>query len=290
MRDPRVSRAMTESPETRSDGITRSLLERVLGPSAGAVGEILRRYPEYRLRNVQRIVECADAKTGALDESTTVNPRVARILLEDGSYCDDELIAHYLAGLLAGSRSPQGREDRAVSWSKLVTSLSSLQIRAHYLLYREWAARLRIIGVYELGVEAARIQATMEISSREFGRLLAGETAADDRDAMSDALGGLIRVQLLDDTFQHNGEVVRVTPSIAGLELYGWAQGLPGLPPRSFASRAQLFAITAAIPRPSSVGFPKLPQHKEAAVQPARRQIQVQRQVRRARDRGVSDW
>jgi hypothetical protein len=100
---------------------------------------------------------------------------------------------------------------------------------------------------------------------------------------MNHAIGGLTRVGLLDDSFLGHGEVVRVTPSIMGLELYGWAQGLPALPARGFAAKAQLFEITDAIPRPRSVSFPKLPQRAEATVQPVRRQLQTQRQVRRAR-------
>ena len=271
------------------EAVARSLLARVLGLSADAVGEALRRHPEYRLRNVERILEFADAKSGSIDEGAIVNPRVADVVLADGSYCDDELTASYLGGLLAGSRTAEGRDDRAASWSKVVTSLSSLQIRAHYLLYREWAARLRIIGVYELGVEAGRSQATMQISSGEFSKLLAGNSEVDEHDGMSHAIGGLTRVGLLDDNVLCNEELVRVTPSIAGLELYGWAQGLPGLSPRSFASRARLFDIAEAIPRPNSVRFPRLPEHNDATVQPGRRQIQVQRQVRRARERGMSD-
>jgi hypothetical protein len=190
-----------------------------------------------------------------------------------------------LGGLLAGSRSPQGRDDRAVPWSKVVTSLSSLQVRAHYLLYREWAARLRIIGVFELGVAAGRIEATMEISRGAFAKVLVGDSTVDESDAVRHAIGGLIGAGLVDDSFRYDDQFVRVTPSTAGLELYGWAQGLPGLSPRGFASQARVFEVAAGIPRPSSVGFPRLPEHKETAVRPGRRQIQVQQQVRRARQR-----
>lgn len=51
---------MTESAEIssgRTEATGQRLLARVLGPSAGAVGEALLRYPEYRLRNAERIVE-----------------------------------------------------------------------------------------------------------------------------------------------------------------------------------------------------------------------------------------
>ena len=267
------------SPETRA-AVSRSLLAGALGSSADAVAEALRGYTAYRLRNVARVVERADAKSRSLDKGGTVSLRVAHVVLEDGSYCDDELMASYLGGLLAGSRTPQGRDDRAVAWSKVVTSLSSLQIRAHYLLYREWAARLRIIGVYELGVDVGRVQATMELSATEFVKLLVEGFEVDDNDALSHATGGLARAGLLDGKFFYNGTLVRVIPSIAGLDLYGWAQGLPGLPPRSFASKAQPFDSDEAIPRLSAIAFPQLPEPSQAKVQSGPRQIQAQRQRR----------
>lgn len=280
----------TEESSENSGSIDRNLLARVLGPSADAVGEILRRYTEYQLRNVARILECADAKSRSEHRDSIVNLRVAHVLLEDGSYCHDELMASYLGGLLAGSRTPQGRDDRAVAWSKVTTGLSSLQLRAHYLLYREWAARLRVVGVYDLGVDAGRVQATMEISSSEFAKFLVGDSEVDENDAMSHAIGGLIRVGLLDDRFFYNGELVRVIPSITGIELYGWAQGLPGLSPRGFASKAQPFDLEDAIPRLSWVNFPRLAERAEPQVQAGRqRQIQAQRQRRPARERNASD-
>jgi hypothetical protein len=295
MPEPIVTGAVTKSGEAgseRSEAIDRSLLVRVLGTSADAVGETLRRYTEYRLHNVQAIVERAEAKCLSPEDQSSVNLRVAHVVLEDGSYCDDELVASYLGGLLAGSRTPQGRDDRAVTWSKAITGLSSLQIRAHYLLYREWAARLRIIAVYDLGVEAGRTQATMEISSGEFVKLLVYGSEVDENDAMSHAIGGLMRVGLLDDKFFFNDKLVKVMPSIMGLELYGWAQGLPGLSPRRFASKAQLINLEDAIPRLSSVTFPELPERADATVDAGRKQAQLQiqreRQGRRTRDRDTS--
>jgi hypothetical protein len=291
MSDPIISSTVAKSTNVsseRSETITRTLLVQVFGLSADAAREALRHYSAYRLSNAARILERAAAKSGSSAGNSIVNLRVAHVVLADGSYCDDELMADYLGGLLAGSRSPQGRDDRAVSWSKVITSLSALQIRAHYLLYREWAARLRIIGIYELGVDTGRTQATMEISSIEFAKLLVGYSGVDENDAMSHAVGGLIRVGLLGDSFLYNGRLVRVTPSIMGLELYGWAQGLPGLSPRGFASKAQLFEITTAIPRPNSVGFPKLPEHAKPMEHAGRRQVQAQRRVGRVSERGTS--
>lgn len=293
MSDPIVTGAITKSAgvgSERSEAIDRGLLVRVLGTSADALDETLRRYTEYRLRNVQAIVERAEAKCHSPKDESIVNLRVAHVVLEDGSYCDDEIVASYLGGLLAGSRTPQGRDDRAVTWSKVITGLSSLQIRAHYLLYREWAARLRIIAVYDLGVEAGRAQATIEISSGEFVKLLVYGSEVDENDAMSHAIGGLVRVGLLDDKFFYNDKLVKVMPSIMGLELYGWAQGLPGLSPRRFASKAQLIDLEDAIPRLSSVTFPEVPERADATVDAGGKQVQVQvqRQAGRTRNRDSS--
>ena len=277
----------TEASFESTEPIASSLLVRVLGTSADAVDEALRRYTAYQLRNVERILQRADAKSRSAEESSSVSLRVAHVLLEDGSYCDDELMADYLGGLLAGSRTPEGRDDRAVAWSKVLTSLSSLQVRAHYLLYREWAARLRTVAVYELGVDAGRMQATMEVASSEFVKFLVAESEVDENDAISHAIGGLARVGLLEDKYLYNNDAVRVVPSIMGIELYGWAQGLPGLSPRGFASKAQPFDLEDAIPRLSSVIFSKLPERAEVKPQAGPRQVQIhaQRQGRRVKQR-----
>lgn len=264
-------------------------LMQVLGASADAIEEALSRYTEYRRRNVRRILERAAAKSGHRDERAAVNLRVAHVLLEDGSYCDDELIADYLGGLLAGSRTQQERDDRAVAWSNVLTSLSSLQIRAHYLLYREWAARLSVVAVFDLGLSAGRIQATMDVSSKEFAQLLVANSLIDANDAMSHAIGGLIRVSLLDNEFFYNDTLLRVTPSITGIELYGWAQGLSGVSPRSFAAKARPFDLQDAIPRLRSVTFPKLPERAEVAARTGRKQISLQQQSSRAKRRSGSD-
>ena len=168
-----VAKAMGRtSPESQK--ATSNLLIRVFGPTADAIGEALGRYTTYRLRNVGRIVERADEKSGG--KRGAANPRVAHILLEDGSYCDDEVMVDYLGGVLAASRTPTGRDDRAASWSNLITSLSSLQIRAHYLLYREWAARLHQVEGINLGLDSGRDMAEMQLDAMEFiGSLLAGE-------------------------------------------------------------------------------------------------------------------
>ena len=159
-----VAKAMGDtSPEMQQ--ATTNLFLRIFGPSADAIGEALGRYTTYRLRNIGRIVNRADAKSNDMPDRGIANPRVSHVLLEEGSYCDSDIMVDYLGGVLAASRTPAGRDDRAVAWSNLVTSLSSLQIRAHYLLYREWAERLHGIQDLNLGVDQGGLCKTPVITS-----------------------------------------------------------------------------------------------------------------------------
>jgi hypothetical protein len=244
-----------------SEKAAAGLFMRVLGPSADEIGEALRRYTAYRLRNVGRIVETADDKAGNAEDDAIVNPRVARVLLEEGSYCDDPLMTNYLGGVLAASRTQDGRDDRAVTWSRLLADLSALQIRAHYLLYREWADRLH--GIYiNLGLGENCQKATMHVESDEFETVLAAGSGVDGYTAMTHALYGLAGAGLIQDDFSSGTsrksglfkrgsayikskfeQVLDVRPSPSGLELYGWAQGLPGLAPNEFPIKAVPFDL-----------------------------------------------
>src|SRR5215471_14031340 len=183
MPDPLTAATITKAIEAvgaersreEAQAAATGLFIRMLGPAADEIGEALRRFTEFRLRNVGRVITKAADKAGGTDHGI-VNPRVAQVLLEEGSYCDDELIAEYLGGALAASRTPNGRDDRAVTWSGLVTSLSSLQVRAHFLVYREWAARLHGVPDLNLGLGAARHRAMADFEYGEFVRALVNDS------------------------------------------------------------------------------------------------------------------
>ena len=237
--------------------VTSGLLTRVLGPSADEIGEAMRRYTAFRVRNVGRISEAADRKAAQSDRSGTVPPRIAHRLIEEGSYCDDELMAEYLGGVLAGSRTPSGRDDRAVSWSNLVTGMSALQIRAHYLFYREWAIRLR--GRVDL-VLADKITTGMVVQLNDFAVTLAPETESDDDMAaafVSHALHGLFRLGLLELVAPATPtSITHVLHTDAGIELYGWALGHPNLRKPAFYEEGPTIDTEFPIPRLRSAEMP----------------------------------
>lgn len=247
-----------------------SAVGRVIGPSLDKIGEFLAGYTEFRLNNVARIAEIAERKAGERVATGTVPPRVAHRLLEEGSYCDDELMAEYFGGLLGASVSVSGRDDRAAMWTAAVAAMSAVEVRAHYLLYREWAGLLRgrLDLVQSLGMDTGRRTAKLYLPVNEFSEALShGESTAH----LSHAIVHLVRLGLLDPEYgfgAKNGigaadsrfeQTLKVHPSVAGMELYGWAQGVPGLDPQMFPLAADVFDCDPPLPRIAGAYLPVPP-------------------------------
>ena len=170
---------------------------------------------------------------------------------------------------------PVEGDDRAVAWSELVTSLSAVQVKAHYLLYREWALRLRGRTDVNIGIDGGRRLAAMDVELLEFITVLTQNADLDPNIAIAHAISGLVRVGLLDGEFQYGSKqdlsadssyshVLRVKPSIAGVELFGWAMGCPGIQAISFIA-AELDEETDGSPLPDRLesaillNLPELP-------------------------------
>jgi hypothetical protein len=182
--------------------------------------------------------------------------------LEEGSYCDDELMAEYLGGVLASSYTPDGRDDRGAMWASLVASMSSIEVRAHYLMYREWAALLHGRTDLDLGVADGRAGACLVVDLDDFVHALVGHRGdVNASPILAHVVPGLVRRGLLAAGWHAGGRemagvpdapwerVVVVQPEFAGFELYGWAMGEPDLDPFRFAHDAEPFETEPAIAR-----------------------------------------
>lgn len=256
--------AVAKSPQAKESS---RLLGRVLGPAADEIGEALRRYTSLRVENVGRVVEKANEK-GDFSREGMVPPRLAHRLLEEGSYCDDELMAEYFGGLLAAGRTLDGRDDRAVVWSDVVANMSVLQIRAHLILYREWSVRLSGRSDVALPMAAGRREVLMHVDLLEFLDIANEGSGIGDEDAITHILHGLIRADLLGDYYAYGPRAnlnvetdypapLIVMPSGSGMELYGWAQGVAGMGPHNFIDRSESIAEDY-IPRLTRVSLPGL--------------------------------
>lgn len=70
-----------------------------------------------------------------INNSNSVPPRVAKEVFDNGGMCDDDFLVEYYSGLLASSRTGIDRDDRVISLLSLLKTMSTYQIRTHYIIY-----------------------------------------------------------------------------------------------------------------------------------------------------------
>lgn len=225
---------------------------RVLGPPADEVGKALAQATESRLRNVERIAEKAERKLGEQAEVPgTVPLRVAAKVLEDGSWCDDDVMQEYLAGVLAGSRSADGSDDRGAYWADLVARLAGDYVRVHYLLYRalhDKGGAVEGPSISLLEGQQARsvylplsgLAASLGVTLEEAHKIGNSSLHVLARESLIAATGWGNGVHVLEHVKGATEPGVHAVPSHAGMELFMWAQGV-----------APLSALDILEPRPS---------------------------------------
>lgn len=236
---------------------------KLLGPLFDEMAQDLRqRYAERRARNVLNIVDSAARRSGqALKEPGTVPPRMLGLLLDEGSWCEDEVMAEYWAGIFSAARTPDGRDDRGVTWTKLVARLSSLVLRTHYLLYSEMRRAALDAPSFDIGVANLRDEFTaVYVPKSGFAAGLGLEQEIDA--SLSHAVLGLQREGLISDAVAYGpkedikaGFGVPVpedglvaSASWVGIELFFWAHGHPNLLERAFTDPELSFDLSLEIP------------------------------------------
>ncbi|MBV8247064.1 MAG: hypothetical protein JO200_01300 [Comamonas sp.] len=111
-------------------------LEKLLGPTADYLGSGLKDFTQKRVEAVGQIFTSAQGKLGAkADTPGQVPPKVLKSVINEGSYASDPLAVEYFGGILASARTEGGRDDRSARLAKIVDSLSTYQLRAHFLIY-----------------------------------------------------------------------------------------------------------------------------------------------------------
>ena len=110
-----------------------AIANKLLGKTAEAISEDLARlYAAGR----DKIITSALRKTRNINDGGKANLRVARDIFFNGSFTDESISAEYFGGVLASSRSIDGRDDRGIFYTDIIKSLSSQQLLFHYLIYR----------------------------------------------------------------------------------------------------------------------------------------------------------
>jgi hypothetical protein len=119
------------------------ILQRVLGPVLTEIGEDLKNvYSKGR----DNLTSAAYRKIPNPEDGKQANLRVARDVLWHGGFTEDEVCAEYFGGILASSRSTDGKEDECIQFVDVCKSLSARQLHWHYLCYSALNEILRSAG------------------------------------------------------------------------------------------------------------------------------------------------
>ena len=105
---------------------------KVLGPTLDTVGQDI---SEVYRKGSALIFTKAKRKITNIDDNKTANLRVTRDVFWNGAFTDEDICAEYFGGILAGSRSTDGKDDTGIFYLDLVKSLSSSQLKLHYYIY-----------------------------------------------------------------------------------------------------------------------------------------------------------
>lgn len=172
---------------------TGGLLTRLLGPSADVIGQDWAE--RLRQTNMARLLKKTERLAAGKADPGWAQPRVANAVFEAAQYANDEIVTDYLSGVLASSREPEGGTDDALPWSSLVSRLSALQLRTHYVFYSNLRQIVRATEGRTRLFEFEETQVALPL--RDF--LLAIGLAADGTDfqRLADALQGLKQEDLI---------------------------------------------------------------------------------------------
>jgi len=89
-----------------------------------------------------KIIEKTFQKVNDPDDGKSTNLRVTRDVFWNGAFTDEEICAEYFGGILASSRSKDGKDDSGVYYVDIIKSLSSNQLMLHYLIYYSFNKKL----------------------------------------------------------------------------------------------------------------------------------------------------
>lgn len=107
-------------------------LQKLLGPALTEIGEDLKKvYAKGR----DKLVSAAVRKIDNPEDGRQANLRVTRDVLWNGAFTEDEVCAEYFGGILAASRSDDGKDDSTIQFVDVIKSLSAKQLRLHYTIY-----------------------------------------------------------------------------------------------------------------------------------------------------------
>lgn len=112
-----------------------AIANKLLGKTAEAISQDIATFYEI---GRDRLISAAARKISNINDGKVANLRVARDVFFNGSFTDEAICAEYFGGILASSRSADGKDDSGVFYTDIIKSLSSSQLKLHYITYRSF--------------------------------------------------------------------------------------------------------------------------------------------------------
>lgn len=213
-----------------------NIIEKILGPTADYIGNNLKEWTERRVKNVSRIFQIASDKLGSrIDSVGSVPPKVLKGILEEGSFCEDEISAEYFGGVLASSRSENIRNDIGAGFIALLAQLTTYQIRTHYIFYHTFRQIYNGMDLF-VGDFNNRSQMKTFIPYDDYDRSMDFSEKENPNNILDHSIWGLNREELisswchgekeyLEKDYNVSNSGIIVAPSAYGVELFLWVHG-----------------------------------------------------------------
>lgn len=219
---------------------SKDLMAKLLGPTADYIGGEAKNFVAKCNVNLDGIFRKATQKLGdRIETEGTVNPRVLKHVVDEGRFCEDELTSEYYGGILASSRSGNGRDDRGVTLLATIKDLSVYQLRFHYLVY-SIVNRLFSGRAFNLGDIGDCQKMEIFIPRRVFNKAMAFTPDENPHSVLSHVLYGLNKHGLISEFSSGSLEFMRkqipqipeagivLSPTLPGAELFLWSVGMSG--------------------------------------------------------------
>lgn len=214
------------------------LVKLVFGPSFQYLGDNLKSFVQKRIENTSTIIGKTEKNLKNKKElnDSGIDPLLIKSLIDYGSFCEDDLVQEYLAGLLTTSRIGLNNDNRAYSYSKLLETLSVYQIRSHYIIYTIFHKLFLDMNI-NLGImeNRAKLQTFIPFSQFLPFVLFTNEEKLIANSIIDHSLYGLIRnslieVSLIKGSKEHIAQTaygkplvedgIVIQPSMLGIELF----------------------------------------------------------------------
>lgn len=232
-------------------------LSKLLGPTCEYLGGEIQNFVEKCNINIGEILIKAHKKVGLdIYKAGGVSPRILKTIINEGAFCENDMVQEYYAGILAGSRSEKADCELGLGYANLLSNLSSEEIRFHYFAYyflkKRYDSRTDALddGVFNFGIA---------MSLEDFAEIM-GLSNCDDACALCNHIAiSLSRHSLLKDVelTGMSGRQKDFNPTVSfrgtkfGASLFLWANG------ESFTLPEHLFLEDILITSPRNIDINK---------------------------------